>query len=395
MNDLIAQVTLTGVTAPSFAEIYQRMQEKFQTIYGTDAYINPDSQDGQLLAIFAQALHDCNQTCVAIYQSFSPSTASGAALSTNVKINGIARKLPTRSQVVLRIIGVAGTTITEGVVADERGVRWTLPAEVIIPLSGDIDVTALSKDEGEITADANTITRIITHTKGWQTVTNPGSAILGAPIEPDGALRQRQAISTANPARTVLKGLDGGVAAIPGVIRSKVYENDTNVVSPEGFPPHSIIVVTQGGDAELIADAISTRKTPGAYTYGDQEVVLEGPGGLPEIIRYWAATTINIEVRVDITPKVGFVTSTMDLVKATLAEYISALGIGTRVDQGRLFIPAQLFGTSPLTKTFEVNAILLVGSETTGGAWLDSDVEIAFNQLPYCTPEMVTIFVGG
>ena len=59
--------------------------------YGSDAVLTPDSQDGQLLAVFAQAIYDNGQALIAIYNSFSPATAQGAGLSSLVKINGLAR----------------------------------------------------------------------------------------------------------------------------------------------------------------------------------------------------------------------------------------------------------------------------------------------------------------
>ena len=53
-------ISASGITAPTYADIYAYFQAKYQAIYGTDVYIDPDSQDGQLLAVFAQAIADCN-----------------------------------------------------------------------------------------------------------------------------------------------------------------------------------------------------------------------------------------------------------------------------------------------------------------------------------------------
>lgn len=392
LESIAARITPEGVYAPTYPEVYQALQEQFQSIYGSDAYIEPDSQDGQLLAITAKAIHDANQAAIAIYQSFSPATATGAALSTNVKINGIARRVATRSQVVLLLIGVAGTVIENGVVADNRGSRWTLPASVTLPPGGEIEVTAFARDLGPVVADAGTITRIVTHVRGWQSVTNELPAIPGAAAESDGALRQRQAISTSNPAQTVLKGLQGAIAAIPSVIRSEVYENDTNLTDSRGIPPHSVAVVTEGGDAQTIAQTISVRKTPGAYTHGSSAVLLLGPGSLPETIRFFYAEPVQARVAVTITPRPGFVTATMALIKQAIADYINALGIGRRVDQGRLFLPAQLYGTAPQAPSFEVESIHLIGEDAPP---IDSDLAIAYNQIATCVVDDVAIYTVG
>lgn len=36
----------------------------FQQIYGTDAYLDPDSKDGQMVALVALAIHDANNTAI-------------------------------------------------------------------------------------------------------------------------------------------------------------------------------------------------------------------------------------------------------------------------------------------------------------------------------------------
>ena len=78
-----------------------------QAIFGADIYLGSDSQDGQYISIFALAAFDCCQIAQAVYNSFSPLTAIGKALSTQVKINGIARDVATYSSVDLYLVGQA------------------------------------------------------------------------------------------------------------------------------------------------------------------------------------------------------------------------------------------------------------------------------------------------
>src|SRR5690348_1507892 len=135
-------ISSTGISAPSYADILSFLQSKYQGIYGADVYLGSDSQDGQFLAVIAQAINDANSAAIAIYNSFSPATAQGAALSSNVKINGLARNVASYSTVDLLITGQAGTTITNGVVTDAANNRWSLPASVVIPSGGQVTVTA-------------------------------------------------------------------------------------------------------------------------------------------------------------------------------------------------------------------------------------------------------------
>ena len=86
--------------------------------------------------------HDANNTAIEIYNSFSPMTAQAAALSSNVKINGITRKVATNSTADLLLTGTAGTTITNGSARDKNGIIWNFPASVAIGVDGTVLVTA-------------------------------------------------------------------------------------------------------------------------------------------------------------------------------------------------------------------------------------------------------------
>jgi len=119
---LSATVTAQGISAPDYQTILDKLSEYFRQIYGNDAYLDPDSKDGQMLAIYALGIHDANNTSIAVYNSFSPSTGMGRALSSNVKINGITRKLATNSTADVVIEGDVGVQITSGNVRDANGV---------------------------------------------------------------------------------------------------------------------------------------------------------------------------------------------------------------------------------------------------------------------------------
>ncbi|WP_197419289.1 baseplate J/gp47 family protein, partial [Burkholderia sp. BDU5] len=148
----VAVIDANGITAPSYAEILDYWQTKYRSIYGQDTYLEPDSKDGQLLAVISAAFNDSNSVAIAICQSFSPATAQGAALSSNVKINGIARKVASYSSADLVLVGQAGATITNGAAKDGNGLKWMLPATVTIPPSGTITVTATCATIGDVSA---------------------------------------------------------------------------------------------------------------------------------------------------------------------------------------------------------------------------------------------------
>src|SRR5579862_2461754 len=152
ITTLACTVGPTGISSPSYADILSSLQSQVQAIFGSDIYISPDSQDGQLLAIIAQAIYDSNQATIAAYNSFSPTFAQGDGLSSVVKINGIRRAIASNSTATGNVVGVAGTTIVDGVVKDENGNLWDLPPSVTIPGGGSIAVTVTAEQLGNIVA---------------------------------------------------------------------------------------------------------------------------------------------------------------------------------------------------------------------------------------------------
>lgn len=245
---LSATVTAEGISAPDYQTILETLTSYFQQIYGSDAYLEPDSKDGHMVALVALAIHDANNTAISVYNCFSPATGYGAALTSNVKINGIARKGATNSTVDLLLTGTAGTTITNGSVRDQNNIIWNLPASVSISVDGTVQATATSANSGAIAELAGIITTINTPTRGWTSVTNPTAATVGAPAETDAELRIRQGQSVALPSITPFEGVDGAIANVAGVTRHKLYENDTGAFDVNGLPPHSISAIVDGGD---------------------------------------------------------------------------------------------------------------------------------------------------
>lgn len=382
-------ISATGISAPSYGDVLDYLQTQYRSIYGADIYLGSDSQDGQFLAVIAAAINDANAAAVAVYNSFSPATGQGAALSSNVKINGLARETPTYSTVDLLISGQAYTTITDGVAQDVNGNRWALPATVSIPSGGSVTVTATAEAVGDIAAPAGTVTVIATPTLGWQSVTNAAAAAPGAPIESDAALRYRQSISTAIPSLTVLDGIVGSVAGVNGVTRYAAYENDTGSTDANGIPAHSISMVVEGGDSALIAAAIAKKKTPGTPTYGTtSETVIDTYGNVIPI-NFYRPTEIPIVVAITIKALPGYNADIGVQVVAAIAAYINALTIGTDVLLTRLYIPGNLAGSSS-GLTFEITSLAIAASPGTPSS---SDVVIAFNEVASCATSDITLTV--
>lgn len=371
-------VDASGITAPSYADILTFIQGRYQQIFGADVYVDPDSQDGQFQAVLAEAFYDMGSACVAVYRSFSPSTASGDALSSNVKINGIVRNVATFSTVDVQIGGTVGTTITNGAVQDTSGNTWKLPASVVIPGAGVITVTATAQTAGAVDANPYTVTTIATPTRGWQTVTNASSAALGTPVQSDAQLRAVQTISTALPSLSVLDGIIGAVANIPGVARNRVYENDTGSTDSRGISANSIAIVAEGGDSQAIATTIAAKKTPGTGTFGTTTETITNVYGNSQDVKFSRPTEVPVTAALSIKALSGYSSATGDAAKQALIDYIGSVSIGGG-DAGSMGWDNCLEAVKsvPFATTFRVISLTL---SRDGDTPAQADILIAYNE---------------
>ena len=386
---LACTVDSSGISAPSYTDIYLSLIATFQSIYGSDIYIAPDSQDGQWLAFLAKAINDSNQANIATFQAYSPLYAQGTGLSSQVKINGLEREIATNSQSQGNVVGQVGSIITNGVARDQNGNLWNLPASVTIPLSGVISVTVIAQQVGNITAPSGTINIINNPQLGWQSFTSTVDATVGAPVESDGILRQRQSVSTSLPSQSIVEGIGASIGNTVGVKRYFIYENDTSTTDINGIPPHSISAVVDGGASTDIAYALWLKKPPGIQTYGTTSQIVNDQVGLPIIINYFILQDISIYVSLTIKALNSYVAPTGALIISAIVNYLNALAIGTDVYYSQINGAASLIG-SGLEETFYITSLTLGTSPSPSGT---SNIVIPFNEAAISSTSNVLITV--
>lgn len=385
----LVYVDKTGFHYPDYPTVLDYLKQEYRAIYGADTYLEADSQDGQWVAILALAMFDSMQVAATVYNSFSPLTAQADALSRNVKINGIARLVASYSTVDLRIVGTAGTVITNGQAEDTLGQKWKLPTTVTIPVGGEIVVTATAVEIGDVGAAANTVNKIATPTLGWQSVNNAAAATVGDPIESDAELRLRQSQSTMIPSLSVMEGIVGAVASLAGVSRYRGYENDTATTNADGITAHTIALVVEGGTTQAIAEAIAAKKTPGTKTQGTTSYTTYDQYGIANIINFYRPTVATIGIEVSLTALTGYLSTTGDLIKAALKTYIDTLEIGDDVLITKLYTPANLSNVD-LTNTYNVTQIRI---KKNAGSFGTSNISLAFNEIAQTALTDVTLVV--
>ncbi|QPQ09006.1 baseplate J/gp47 family protein [Klebsiella michiganensis] len=388
---LSATVTAEGISAPDYQTVLDTITGYFQQIYGSDAYLEPDSKDGQMVALVALAIHDANNTAISVYRSFSPATALGDALTSNVKINGITRRSATNSTVDLLLTGTVGTTITNGSVRDTNSVVWNLPATVVIGTDGTVVATATCASTGAVAAVAGSVNGINTPTRGWASVTNPLAATVGVAAETDAELRVRQSQSVALASLTPFDAVDGAIANVEGVTRHKLLENDTETTDANGLPAHSISAIVEGGDATAIANTIRSVKGQGVSTYGTTAVIVTDKYGNPYTIRFSRPIDVPVYVSITLKALTGYSSEVGDEIKAAVAAYINSLAIGDSVLLSRVYSPANLGVVSGGNARYYDIMELLIGRTDEGVA--AANLVVAYDESASCSVDNIVLVV--
>jgi len=390
---LSATVTAQGISAPAYQTILTTITGYFQQIYGTDAYLDPDSKDGQMLALVALAIHDANNTAIAVYNSFSPSTGMTDALSRNVKINGITRRAATNSTADLTLAGAAGTTITNGSVKDANGIIWNLPASVTIGPGGTAIATSTCAVSGAVAAVAGSVSKINTPTRGWLSVTNASAATVGSAAETDSELRIRQRQSVALPSLTPFAALDGAIANVTGVTRHKLYENDTGSQDANGLPAHSVAAIVDGGDVNAIAQVIQSKKGQGVATFGSTSVTVPDAWQNPHTISFSRSSPVPVFVAITLKVFQGYTTQVGNDIKKAIADYVNSLDIGDDLLLSRVYSPANLGVVSGgESRYYDINSLQIGRSAATVAP---ANIVTAFNEAVTCSVDNITVTVAS
>lgn len=284
-------ISNTGITIQTYSEIVNEILDGspatttqaaypgMRQIYGTDINVLPNSPDGQMVNIVAQAKLDMLEFIQQIYASFDPDQAVGVQLDQRCAINGIQRRQGTYTQVDVDVtssgvVTIAGldTSTTPFTISDSSGNQYYLLYTYTFASAGTQSLTFRAADIGSINPTVDSLTTVVTVTLGIVSVTNPTEATtIGTPQESDYSLRIRRENSVALPSVGYWQGLYEALLAIRGVTSVIVTENSTSApVSYAGIviPAHSIWVVVDGGYEGTIVGVIYDKRNAGCGMYG-------------------------------------------------------------------------------------------------------------------------------
>lgn len=284
-------------------------------IYGPTININPNSPDGQMINIIAQAKLDILEFAEQIYNSFDPDQAVGVQLDQRCAINGVIRNPGSYTiQQVEVTVNQSVTLIgldqqpTSGAftVQDSAGNRYSPITTQNIASSGTTEVVFQALVLGAVESSPNTITTIVSIQAGVTGVNNTsGPSSIGLIEETDSALRIRRQNAVSLPSQGFLQGLVGSLINTVGVLQASVIENDTSSTDGNGIPPHSIWCIVLGGSNEDVAKQIYLKRNAGCGMKGDVIVPIVQVDGSTFDILFSRPTDQPLYISFDVTPLTG------------------------------------------------------------------------------------------
>jgi uncharacterized phage protein gp47/JayE len=244
----------------------------------------------------------------------------------------------------------------------------------------------IAQNYGPIEQSPNTITTISTPVLGWDSVTNPISAVAGRFIETDEELRERFRVSKFERASNILEALYSALINLDTVEQVVIYENDTDVTDANGIPAHSFMPIVLGGISTNIAQSIWENKPLGIRSYGNTSVTIYDSQGFPHDIGFERPNPVTIYIDLDITTNSDFPQNGEQAIKDAIAAYMEAqFGIGDDVVYSRLYTPINSVAGH------QVNSLTIGTSPSPTGT---VNIPIAFNELFSLDPNNIVITVS-
>lgn len=175
--------------------------------------------------------------------------------------------------------------------------------------------------------------------------------------ETDASVRARIRHSLAARSSGSADALLAAVKAVSGVRDALVYINETDGTDSIGIPAHSIAVVTRGGGADAVAQAIYDKKAPGTGTWGSNSGTAADAEGREHTVSFtrYADKMIFIHLYI-VTMEGGNQEAIRNAVVPAVTAYLDNLGLAVPLNVPQLYGVA--YAADPaIAKTFVVTDV--------------------------------------
>ncbi len=270
------EILLTGIQIQSLQEIKDEWDTELRSLFGNDFKLANGSVAGKVVGIASEREALLQQLVQTIIDVFDTNNATGVLLEILAGITDTQKQGATQSQSTdFLATGTPATAINDGrqFQLDQTEDVWEIVnGPYVIPGGGSIAVEAQAVETGPTVFQTTGPSgwSIILGVPGWDDIESTADIDpedIGSDIESDEELRQRrkdELLINGND----LEAIRAIVKKVSGVTLVRTFENTSPSLTVDGIPPGAFEVMVDGGSDQAIAEAIESRRPPGAQAFG-------------------------------------------------------------------------------------------------------------------------------
>lgn len=371
------QFTSVGFLAPSGPAVLAGVQLDIDAAFGSNLNYGLSTPQGQLASSWGAIIVNQNSIFVYFSNQIDPNYASGKWQDAIGSIYFLQRKPSQPTALQINCNGAQGVPIPLGaLVADPSGNQYACVQAGTIPAGGSIALSFAATIPGPV-AVPQTVS-IVQVTPGWDSATVASGAV-GTNVESRAQFEQRRRDSVAGNSFGPIGAIIGAVAAVQGVLDYYGFNNTAAgsvTVNGVSIAAYSIYIAAAGGVPADVAQAIWSKKGPGAPMTGNTTVTVYDSNPLyaapiPYTIKYQIPAALQVLFKVIIVngPTVPSNAGTLiqaALIAAFTGQALSAAFTGS-ISGTTLTVSAVLSGTLTIGQTLDDLTGALAGNTVITG----------------------------
>lgn len=279
---MIPEITITdkGYSVPTTEQINAGVWTVLRGALGDNLSQVQGTPQYQLATSFTAFIRDEYDKLVQLANQYDPRYANGIYQDAIGELYFMQRKMATHSVAPVTFTGLNGVVIPVGfLLQDVAGNIWETTGVSNIGNTGTVTGQAVCQTAGDIEANVNSITTIISALSGLDSVTNNDSAVAGYAEEDRADFELRRQESVALNGKMTDAATRGAVLALPNVVDCYVRSNPTDAtitVGETNYPliRNSIVVSVVGGVDYDIAEQALIKAGTGCSFNGNTPVTV-------------------------------------------------------------------------------------------------------------------------
>ncbi|HDL7751805.1 TPA: baseplate J/gp47 family protein [Yersinia enterocolitica] len=350
-------ITETGLLVPDIADVLSGRLTDLDAAMGGGGSQSLSSPQGQMSQSDTEIIATNYDALLCLFNQMNPDYATGRFQDGIGRIYFQERISAQGTVVTATCNGAVGTLIPTGSTAqDEAGYIYQSINAATIDSTGSVDVEFQNQTTGPIPCGVGELNQIYASVSGWDAITNDAPGVVGIDVESRVAFETRRRQSVARNGSNTDASLLAVLLETEGVLDAYVWSNREAVTVNKGttnYPvvSHSIYIGVYGGEDANVANAILSRKNPGANLNGDTHYTIEDKDNYsapyPSYDMRWEKVTptriyfrIEIEINENLPSDITSQVKTMvESVFNGGYEGIPKARIGARINAGVYYAP--------------------------------------------------------